>query len=80
MDVYGQPMEGQIEEEIAEKLRMYLPDKLKDRDDKDLFYMALAAIFIVTLAIGGYFIWMKRAACVQTQVPSGGGPGSQEAK
>ncbi len=71
LDVYGQPMEAQIEEEIAERLREYLPDKLKDRDDKDLFMMALAAIFIITLAIGGYFIWMKRAACVQTQYPSG---------
>jgi len=73
LDVYGQPMEEQIQAEIADRLREYLPDQLKDRDDRDLFYMALAAIFITTLGVGSYFVWMRRAGCYQTQYPSSGG-------
>ena len=75
LNVAGQPMEKQIEEEIAEKLRLQLPDKLKDRDDKDLFYMAMAAIFITVLGVGGYFIWMKRAANMQVQTSQVGAGG-----
>jgi len=69
LNVYGQPMEEQIQAEIADKLRAYLPDNLRDRDDKDLFYMALAAIFVSVLGVGGYFVYMRKASCSQTQFP-----------